>query len=404
MAKIAVLGTFDTKGDEHAFVAECLRSRGHIPVLIDAGTGAPSQITPDISREEVAEAGGINLPQLIATGDRGVCIAGMAEAAAVVLSQLHSDGKIDAAISLGGGGGTAIASAAMRSLPLGVPKLIVSTLASGNTAGYIGTSDLVLIPSIVDIAGLNRISKSVFSRAAGAICGMVEAAVPEEEIRPLIVASMFGNTTKCVGTARQLMEDAGYEVLVFAATGAGGRSMEAVIDSGMVAGVLDITTTEWADELVGGVLTAGSERLDAVARAKIPAILVPGCLDMVNFSEPETVPEKYAGRKFYQHNAHVTLMRTTQEECTQLGRILARKINAYSAPVSVLLPLRGVSVISAPGGPFHDPQADAALFNSIEEELRSEIPVIKLDCDINADEFAQACARTLLKMLQVKTP
>jgi len=400
MATIAVLGTFDTKGEEHAFVAEQIRMGGHRPLLIDVGTGAPATLTPDVTRDEVAAAGRIDLPALMATGDRGRCITAISQAAAEMMKRLHAEGKIDGAISLGGGGGTAIASTAFRSLPLGVPKLIVSTLACGNTAGYIGTSDLMLMPSLVDIAGLNRISRTVFSRAAGAICGMVEAVVPETGNRPLIVASMFGNTTKCVTMAREILEEAGYEVVVFAATGTGGRTMEAVIDSGMVAGVLDITTTEWADELAGGVLTAGPERLDAVARAKIPSIVVPGCLDMVNFSAPETVPERYSGRNFYQHNAHVTLMRTTPEECAELGQILARKINAYTAPVTVLLPLKGVSVISAQGGPFHDPDADNALFHSLQTTLRSDIPVSRLDCDINAPEFAAACAHALLQQLK----
>lgn len=403
MATIAVLGTLDTKGDEHTFVAECIRARGHSPLLIDVGTGSPPRSVPDITREEVARAGGIDLPGLVATGDRGVCIAGMAKAAAAILLQLHREGRIDGVISLGGGGGTAIASAAMRELPLGFPKIIVSTLASGNTSGYIGTRDIVLMPSIVDIAGLNRVSRMVFSRAAGAICGMVEAVIPVEDARPLIVASMFGNTTECVGIAKQVLEEAGYEVLVFHATGTGGRTMEALIDSGLVAGVLDITTTEWADELVGGVLTAGPERLDAVARAKIPAVVVPGCLDMVNFSEPESVPEKFSGRRFYQHNPHVTLMRTTPQECEELGRVLAQKINAYTAPVTVLIPLLGVSVISAAGGPFYDPEADQALFGSLQAELRQDIPCVCLNNEINAPEFATACAHALLEALRLGT-
>ena len=320
----------------------------------------------------------------------------MAGAAAVAVEQLFREGRIDGIITLGGSGGTAIGAAAMRALPIGFPKLIVSTLASGNTAHYVGTKDIVMMPSIVDVSGLNQISRTIFSRAAGAICGMVAAHVSTEASRPVIVASMFGNTTRCVNAAIPILESAGYEVLVFHATGAGGRTMESLIESGMVAGVLDITTTELADELVGGVLTAGADRMNAAARARVPAIVAPGCLDMVNFGERHSVPANFEGRKFYVHNPQITLMRTTPEECRQLGRLLAEKINAYQTPVSVLIPRGGISVISAPGGPFHDPKADAALFDTLKETLRSDVDVVDMDCDINAPEFAVACAEALL--------
>jgi uncharacterized protein (UPF0261 family) len=402
MAAIAVLGTFDTKGAEHAFLAECIRRRRHDVLLIDVGTGGPPRIAADISREEVATAGGIDLAALAARGDRGECVAAMSTAAPRILARLQQAGRIAGAVSLGGGGGTAIASAAMRALPLGFPKLIVSTLAAGNTAPYIGESDLVLMPSIVDIAGLNRISRMVIRRAAGAICGMVESTREIDETgaaRPLVVASMFGNTTRCVGSAKELVEQAGYEVLTFHATGAGGRMMEATIAGGFVAGVLDITTTEWADELVGGVLTAGPHRLEAAGRAGVPTVVVPGCLDMVNFGAPDTVPPKFAGRKFYAHNPQVTLMRTSAEECAQLGRILAEKLNAYTGPITVLLPLRGLSVIGAPGGPFHDPQADAALFTALKSALHPQVEVREFDLDINAPPFASSCADALLRHL-----
>jgi uncharacterized protein (UPF0261 family) len=324
----------------------------------------------------------------------------MAKAAPKLLSRLVAEFRIDGVISLGGGGGTAIASAAMRALPIGFPKLIVSTLASGNTAPYVGTSDIVMMPAVVDVQGLNRISRTIFSRAAGAICGMVEVDVATDEDRPLIVASMFGNTTKCIEAAIPLLEAAGYEVLVFHATGTGGRAMESLIASGMVAGVLDITTTELADELVGGVLSAGPERLDAAAKHGIPAIVVPGCLDMVNFGERHTVPAKFAGRTFYEHNPQVTLMRTTPDECEALGRLLAAKVNASTGLVSVLVPRRGISVISAAGGPFHDPAADAALFTAIENGLRIGIPCQSLDCEINDPAFAKACVESLLATMQ----
>ena len=304
-------------------------------------------------------------------------------------------------ISLGGGGGTAIASAAMRALPIGFPKLMVSTLASGNVAHYVGVKDIVMFPSIVDVAGLNRISRQILTRAAGAICGMVEAQPAAGEDKPIIVASQFGNTTACVDHARQILEAAGYEVLVFHATGTGGRTMESLIEAGLVSGVLDITTTEWADELVGGVLNAGPNRLEAAAKLGVPAVVTPGCLDMVNFFAPETVPAKFKGRTFYQHNPQVTLMRTTPEECAQLGAIIAQKLNASIGPVTVLIPLQAISVISAPGQKFHDPVADKALFDALKSSLRPDIEVIEMNCEINDSAFAEACAKALLKNMGV---
>jgi uncharacterized protein (UPF0261 family) len=403
MATIAVLGTLDTKGPEHAYVADLIRRRGHQPLLIDTGTGAPAAVPPDISREQVAAAGGVDLAALIARQDRGAAVTAMAGAAAALLSQMAGAGTIQGVISLGGGGGTAISTAAMRALPIGFPKLMVSTLAAGNVAPYVGTKDVVMMPSIVDVSGLNRLSRVLLAKAAGAICGMVEMEVPQGGEKPLICASMFGNTTECVNAAKKILEDAGYEVLVFAATGTGGRIMESLIESGLITGVLDITTTEWADELVGGVLNAGPTRLEATGKAGVPAIVAPGCLDMVNFGEPASVPEKFAGRTFYQHNPQVTLMRTTPEECAQLGRIIAEKVNAYTAPVTVLLPTRAISVISAPGKPFHSPAADAALFGAIKSHLRADIPVLEMDCEINSPEFAAACAQALLGHLQSRS-
>ncbi|MBM3846753.1 MAG: UPF0261 family protein [Verrucomicrobia bacterium] len=397
MATIAVLGTFDTKGVEHGFVADLIRQRGHSPLLIDVGSLDAPTLTPDITREESARASGADWAALQRKKDRGESVAAMSKGAPILLSRLVAEGRIQGVISLGGGGGTAIGTAAMRALPIGFPKVMVSTLAGGNTAPYVGSKDIVMIPSIVDVAGINRISRQILTRAAGAICGMVEMNVSAAADRPVLVASQFGNTTRCVDHARQLLERAGYEVLVFHATGSGGRAMEALIESRWVAGVLDMTTTEWADELVGGVLGAGPTRLEAAARGGVPAIVTPGCLDMVNFGAPETVPSRFQGRNFYQHNPQVTLMRTTPEECTQLGRILADKVNLSVGPVTVFLPLKAISIISAPGQKFHDPQADAALFESIRKHLRPGIPLVEMDCEINAPEFAEACALELLK-------
>jgi uncharacterized protein (UPF0261 family) len=285
----------------------------------------------------------------------------------------------------------------MRALPIGFPKLMVSTLAAGNTAHYLGTSDITLMPSIADVAGLNRLSETIFARAAGAICGMVEVEIPQTGSGPLIVASMFGNTTACVTEAKRVLEENGYEVLVFAATGAGGKAMEAVIESGIAVGVLDITTTEWADELCGGTLTAGPGRMDAAAKAGIPSVIVPGCLDMVNFGERTSVPAKYAGRNFYIHNPQVTLMRTTPEECAELGRIIAEKANASTGLCEILIPEKAISVISAEGQPFHDAAADDALFGAIRDHAR--VPVRTFDEEINSPVFAQACAERLLTLL-----
>ncbi len=396
MSTIALLGTMDTKGHEHAFVAEQIRARGHRTFIIDLGTDGPPQITPDLTRDEVATLAGLDLVGIVSRHDRGEAVAAMSQAAPVVLEKLRAEGKIDAVVSLGGGGGTAIATAGMRALPLGFPKLMVSTLASGHTAQYVGVKDIVMMPSIVDVAGLNRISRMILTRAAGAICGMVEAVIPPAADKPIIVASMFGNTTDCVQRAKTIIEDAGFEVLVFHATGTGGRTMESLIESGLVAGVLDITTTEWADELCGGVLGAGPTRLEAAARLGVPAIVAPGCLDMVNFHAPETIPARFAGRTFYKHNPQVTLMRTNAAECAELGKILAQKVNLSTGPVTVLLPLRAISVISAEGQPFHDPAADAALFDAIRTHLRKDIPIREVDCAINDPAFSKACADALL--------
>ena len=407
MATIAVLGTFDTKGQEHGYVADLIHARGHRAFLIDVGCLDTPTLVPDIRREAVAEAAGVDLSALVARRDRGEAVAAMTRGAPLILGPLQREGKIDGVISLGGGGGTAICTAAMRALPVGFPKLMVSTLASGNTAPYIGVKDIVMMPSVVDVAGLNRLSRRLLAQAAGAICGMVEAKVPAGATdKPVIVASQFGNTTPCVTQARKLLEAAGFEVLVFAATGNGGRAMDSVVEAGVAAGVLDITTTECADELVGGVLSAGPTRCEAAARQGVPAILTPGCLDMVNFGEPASVPDRFRGRRFYHHNAQVTLMRTTPEENAELGRILAGKCNLSVGPVAVLLPLKGISVISAPGQPFYWPEADAALFSAWKANLRPGIPVREYDGNINDPEFAELCVRELLQQIpaSVRSP
>ena len=397
MATIAVLGTLDSKGEEHAFVAALIAQHGHKPLLIDVGTGGPATVQPDITREQVAASAGIDLAALMAKKDRGECVVAMTKAAPACVAKLAAEGRIDGIISLGGGGGTAIGTAAMRALPLGFPKLMVSTLAAGNVAPYLGTKDITMMPSIADVAGLNRLSRVIFTRAAGAICGMVGVSPEVGAAKPLIVASQFGNTTTCVTEAKKVLEAAGYEVLVFAATGTGGRIMESVIESGIVSGVLDVTTTEWADELVGGNLNAGPERMDAAAKANIPVVVAPGCLDMVNFGEMASIPEKFKGRNFYIHNPQITLMRTTADECRQLGAIVAKKANAYQAGTAIMIPRKAISVISAVGQPFHDAAADEALFAALKSN--ATVPVQEFDLAINDKEFAQACAYKLIELI-----
>jgi len=399
---IALLGALDTKGAEYKFVKDCIEAAGHRTLVIDVGIIDPPYFAPDISRNEVAKAGDADISVLARKQDRAESVAAMSRGAAVLLPKLHAEGRFDAILALGGTGGTSVACTAMRTLPLGVPKVMVSTVAGGDVSGYVGIKDIVMIPSIVDVAGLNRVSREVFARAASTVCAIAETKVPEGQDKPVIVASMFGNTTPAVNHAKGLLDKQGYETLVFHCTGSGGRTMESLVQAGLVTGILDVTTTEWADELVGGVLTAGPTRLEAAARAGIPAIVVPGCLDMVNFWAPETVPAKFKGRKFYQHNPNVTLMRTSVEENQRLGAILAEKVNLSTGPVTVLLPLRGLSMIDSAGGAFWWPEADEALFRALKAGLRSDIPVIEMDCVINEPTFAEACVEHLLQNIARK--
>lgn len=399
MPTVAVIGTLDTKGAEVAFLAEQIRDHGCNTLMIDTGIFEPPAIEPDIVRDTVARAAGERSEALAGSGDRGRAVAAMTRGVEKIVPDLYEEGRIHAAIGIGGSAGTTIATAAMRALPMGVPKVMISTLAGGDVAAFVGSTDITMIPSIVDISGLNRISRQVFAQAAAAVVAMTQADVPASEDRPLIAASMFGNTTQCVEAARAILQSSGFEVLVFHATGTGGRTMESLVSSGFFRAVLDVTTTELADDLAGGVLSAGPTRLEAAARAGLPTVVAPGCLDMVNFWAPESIPEHYRERRFYRHNPNVTLMRTTPEENRELGRRLAEKLNASKGPVAVYLPLRGISVISAPGQPFHRPEADEALFQAIKADLRPEIPVFELDANINDQQFAEAVATGLLRLI-----
>jgi uncharacterized protein (UPF0261 family) len=399
MPTILLIGTLETKGIEYGNVRDLIVERVHEVLLLNAGvTGEPTK-APDVSAEAVAEAGGSSLNALREQADRGAALEVMAQGAIQLTRQLQTEGKIDGVLVLGGSWGTAIATPASRALPVGFPKVMVSTVASGDVAPYVGSKDVTMMYSVVDIAGINRISRRVLANAAGSICGMVEQPMPEGEDKPLIAATMFGVTTPCVTTVREHLEAAGYEVLVFHVTGSGGQSMEGLINDGFIAGVADVTTTEWCDELVGGVLSAGPHRLEAAGRQGIPQVISVGALDMVNFWAFETVPERFKQRTLYKHNANVTLMRTTSQECAELGRIIASKLNRATGPTALFLPLKGVSAIDAEGQPFHLPAADTALFNALRQNIRSPVEVVELDLHINDPAFAAAMAERLLQML-----
>ena len=396
MATVVLLGTLDTKGEEYDFLRRRVRKEGVDALLVDTGVLGVPLAEPDISREEVAGAAGADAQELAKSGDRGAAVEAMARGAAEIVKELHAQGRLDAVLALGGSGGTAIATHAMRELPVGVPKLMVSTMASGDTRPYVGAVDVTLMYSVVDIAGLNPISERILGNAAAAAAGMakVERRQAEPE-KPLVGATMFGVTTPSVTEARKRLEELGYEVLVFHATGTGGQAMEALIRSGFITASLDVTTTELADELVGGVLSAGPERLEAAGELGIPQVVSLGALDMVNFGPFETVPPQFRDRVLYKHNPTVTLMRTTPEECAELGRVIAEKLNQAQGPLTLFVPLKGVSLIATEGQVFHDPAADEALFGALRDHLDPDVDLQELDLDVNDPEFAQAMADRL---------
>lgn len=395
-----VTGSLDTKWQEFEFVTGLLKKSGLEVVLIDFGVLGDPPCTPHISSHEVAEAGGSSLGRLRSKRDKAEAMRAMQVGLSRIVQNLFADGRMDGILGMGGSGGTAIVSAAMRQLPVGMPKVLVSTVGSGDVSPYVGARDIVIIPSVVDVSGINRISRKVYANAAAALTGMVIAPRPTgTEDRPLISASMFGNTTACVDRARRQLEARGYEVLVFHATGGGGRTMVDLITDGHISGVFDITTTELADEVCGGVFSAGAERIRLGAVARVPVVLAPGCVDMCNFHAREHVPEKYRQRLLYEWNTNVTLMRTNAEENERIGRMLAETANLCAGPVTVLLPLKGVSMLDSPGNAFWDPEANRACFDALKSALRPGIPVTELDCNINDQEFADRAARTLLWML-----
>lgn len=397
---VAILGTLDTKGEEFAYLRSRIESAGLATLVVDCGVLEPPAFAPQISRQEVAEAGGHALENLLARRDRGESIAAMAAGAAVVVRRLFEEGSIQGLISLGGSAGTTIGATAMRSLPVGFPKVMVSTLASGDTRPYVGTKDITMLYPVVDVAGLNLLSRRILANAAAAIAGMVmQEETEHSESKPLIAATMFGVTTPCVTMARHILEQRGFEVLVFHATGAGGLAMEDLIADGYIAGVLDITTTELADELAGGVMSAGPYRLEAAAAKGVPQVVCPGAIDMVNFGPLDSVPEKYKGRRLHVHNPNVTLMRTSPEECARLGVITAKKLNRARGPAVFLMPLRGVSAIDAAGLPFWWPEADKSYLDALKANLDSRIWLVEIDAHINDQGFAHAVANNLLELM-----
>ena len=400
--RVCIVGTMDTKGIEFSFIKTQIESTGVSTCVINTGILGEPQLTPDISADEVAQAGGSSLQALRDEGDRGNSVTIMAQGAATLVAEKHAAGEIDGIISLGGSAGTTIGTTAMQAVPVGVPKIMVSTLASGDTSPYVQSKDICMMYSVVDIAGINRLSRQILANAAGAIVGMVNAEAPAdaEADKPLIAATMFGVTTPCVTKAREILEAAGYEVLVFHATGTGGQAMEDLVKGGFLAGVLDVTTTELADELVGGILSAGPDRLEAAGQSGLPQVVAPGALDMVNFGPPDTVPENFSDRLFYQHNPTVTLMRTTAEETAELGRIMARKLSEAQGPTTVIIPTQGVSAIDKTDQPFDSPEARTAWSENLKAHIGDNVTVIEMDAHINDDEFAAKLAETLLANIQ----
>lgn len=398
MRTVATPGAFDTKGPDYEYLVEAIRSHGVGVLTIDFGVlGAPS-LTPDISSAEVARAGGADIDALRESGDKTRAMRVMSDGLARTLLRLYEEGRVHGVCGMGGTGGTTILSAGVRGLPIGVPKLLVSTVAAGDLSPYVGSADMTMMHSVVDVAGLNRISREIYTNAAAAIAAMVQAPRPESDDLPVIAASMFGNTTACIDQARDQLTRAGYEVLVFHATGSGGRTMQRLVSEGHIAGLLDLTTTELADEVCGGVFTAGPERVDIGAKSAIPVVLAPGCVDMCNFGPRETVPEKYSSRLLYEWNKNVTLLRTNVEENHEIGRLIADTANRCAGPVTILVPQRGVSMLDSPSGPFWDEEADRACLDGIRSKLRRDIPLIEIDCNINDAVFASRAVQTLLDL------
>jgi uncharacterized protein (UPF0261 family) len=400
---VVIVGALDTKGQEFRFVRDLIRERGLETIVVDFGVLEDPPFSPDVSSDEVARAGGSSIAELRASKDKARAMQVMTRGLAVVVARLHAEGRLGGILGMAGTGGTSVATAAMRELPVGLPKLMVSTVGGGDVSQYTGPKDITMMPSVVDVAGINSISRRIYGNAAGAIAGMVGQEIADTaETKPLITASMFGNTTACVNRAREALEGQGYEVLVFHATGTGGKTMESLIASGYITASLDITTTELADEVCGGVFSAGPDRMMAAARAGIPTLIAPGCVDMCNFWGIDTVPERYRQRNLYEWNPNVTLMRTNVEENRAMGQMIARAANESTGPVVVLLPMRGVSMLDSPGNQFWDPEADGACYSAIKENLKPGVKLVEIDANINDPEFADKAVELLTELTRTR--
>ncbi len=398
---VVMLGCFDTKGEDFGYLRTCLLRRGVKVISINTGVlGTTSDFPVDFEAAEVAGAAGAELTELRAKGDRGQAIQKMGEGAARIIKKLLSQGKINGAISMGGGGGTYIALSAMQGIPFGIPKLCLSTLATKDLSHHIGSKDITLMPSVVDVAGLNSISRTLINQASGAICGMINSDIKDRhKTSGSIAISIFGNTTACVDKCVEILRGKAYDVLTFHAVGVGGKTMESLILEGCFDAVLDITTTELADDLCDGICSAGPDRLTAAAQMGIPQVVVPGCLDMVNFGAMDTVPERYRSRQLYSWAPDVTLMRTNLDENRILGQRFAEKLNQSKGKVVMLLPLGGISKISGEGEVFHNPDLDQALFTSIKKHAEKSIKIIEVDVNINDSLFAEKAVHQLLEIM-----
>jgi len=402
MKTVVLVGTLDTKGIEYEFARNRFQKAGLKTILINAGVIGQSSILSDVTNEQVALAGSSDLQTLKTKNDRGFAVSVMTKGVNQIVQDLYKKGELDAIFALGGSGGSTIASFAMRNLPIGVPKVLVSTLVSSNAASFVGESDMALFASVVDIAGVNSLSAKVIANAVDATIGMVNGEKVEvKNNKKLVAASMFGVTTQCVTDARKILEENDLEVITFHMTGTGGKSMENLIRQGFINAVLDVTTTEICDEIVGGTLSAGPDRLTAAVDMKIPQVVSVGALDMVNFGSKNTVPEKFKNRNLYVHNENVTLMRTTPEECEKIAIDIATKLNKATAPVALFLPLKGVSAIAIKGGVFFDQQADDALFSTLKKNVGNNVELIELDCAINDNDFSTAIANKLIQLVKV---
>lgn len=401
MKTVAIIGTLDSKGEEFEFVKNVIEDLGIKTLMIHSGVFEPT-VKADISNTEVAAAAGEDMKEIAKKKDRALATQVLSKGMEKLLPDLYSQGKFDGVISFGGSGGTALATAGMRALPMGVPKVMVSTMAGGDVSAYVGSSDIFMYPSIVDVAGINSISQRIFINGAHAIAGLVQFKTDvKKSDKPLIAATMFGVTTPCVDFARDYLEKCGFEVITFHATGTGGKAMEKLVESGYFKGVLDLTTTEWCDELFGGVLNAGQHRLEAAGKSGIPQVVSVGAVDMVNFGPIDTVPSKYANRNLYKHNPMVTLMRTTKDENRLIGEKIAEKLNASESPTILILPLKGVSMLDDEGQAFYGIEEDKVLFDTLRELVdKSKVEIVEMENNINDQEFAETAAQKLIDLMK----